>query len=373
MQKPVSLMLYSALVAAPLGAQEPAPAPSGIGDIYIPAEPLNRSAPTYPASSLSSRREGWVLVSFIISEEGEVIEPMIEDSSNPDFDAPTLRAIRKWRYKPATVDGTPVEQSMVQTMIRYKLADAKGASSSFVKKYRAAYALIAAKNVAEAAPLVQELEKGEQNYYETAWFWWLKYAYLDTMGTAQPEALMQALDKALGSSETEDDAYLQPDVFVAASQRLYAMRARSGDLSGALAVYERLKASNTAKRSKLYKDVVASLEPSHSEILSLVAGPRVLRQTARVDEHNYWVHRMLRRSFALADVRNGKLDVVDVRCSRANRRFVSLPENAVLKIPDTWGDCGVYVKGDEGTTFAFEEYPAGYADAADPAQLAPAN
>ena len=77
------------------------------------------------------------------------------------------------------------------------------------------------------------------------------------------------------------------------------------------------------------------------------------------------------RSFAFGDVQGGKLDVVDVRCTRANRRFVALPENAVLKIPDTWGDCSVYIKGVEGTEFTFDEYPAEYANAIDPAQVAP--
>ncbi len=367
-----SLVLCGALFAADAAAQ-PAPSPEGRNDVYITAEPLQRTPPNYPLRALNDRREGWVTVSFIISEEGDVIEPMIEDSSSADFDATTLRAIKSWRYKPATLGGRPVEQSMVQTTIYYKMQDAKGASAQFIKKYRSMYPLIAAKNFAEAGPLLQELDEGELNFYEEAWLWWLKYVYLDATGTADPDALMAALRKALGSTGNENDDYLEPDIFVAASQRLYVLQARAGDLSGAVAAFKRLEASKTAKRSKLYKEVVESLEPSYREITSLVAGDKVLRQTARVDEHNYWVHRMLRRSFAFGDVQGGKLEVVDVRCTRANRRFVSLPENAVLKIPDTWGDCSVYIKGAEGTKFTFDEYPAAYAAAVDPEQVAPTN
>jgi len=367
-----SLVLCGALFAAGAAAQ-PAAVSDGRNDVYVTAEPLKRTPPNYPSSALSDRREGWVTVSYIISEEGEVIEPMIEDSSSADFDAATLRAIKSWRYKPATLGGRPIEQSMVQTTIYYKIQDAKGASAKFVKKYRSMYPLIAAKNFAEAGPLLQELDQGELNFYEEAWLWWLKYVYLDATGTADPDALIAALRKALGSSGNENDDYLEPDVFVAASQRLYVLQARAGDVSGAVAAFKRLEASKTAKRSKLYKDVVASFEPSYREIMSLVAGDKVLRQTARVDEHSYWVHRMLRRSFGFGDVQGGKVEVVDVRCTRANRRFVSLPENAVLKIPDTWGDCSVYVKGVEGTKFTFDEYPATYATAVDPEQIAPTN
>ncbi len=364
------LMLCGALFAAGAAAQ-PVPPPDTRADVYIPAEVVKKTPPNYPTNALNLRREGWVLVSFIISEDGAVIEPMIEDSSSPDFDATTLRAIRSWRYKPAMLGGKPVEQSMVQTIIRYQLQDAKGATAPFVKKYRAVYPMIAAKNFAGAGPLVQELEKGELNYYEETWLWWLKYVYLDAMGTAESGALIDALRKALGSSGAATDDYLEPDVFVSASQRLYVLEVRRGDFSEAVAAFKRLEASTTAKRSKVYKDVLASLEPSYREVMNLVAGSKVLAETARVDEHNYWVHRMLRRSFAFGDVQGGKLEVVDVRCTRANRRFVAMPENAVLKIPDAWGDCSVYIKGDEGTTFAFEEYPADYASAVDPAQLAP--
>ena len=364
----VALVLCGALLAAAAAAQEPASPPD---DIYIPAEPLDRAAPNYPARALNNRREGWVRVSFIISEEGEVIEPMIEDSSHPDFDESALRAIERWRYRPATIGGRPVEQSMVETMIRYKIQEANGATPKFTQQYRKIYALIAANNVAEAGPLLQELEAGPLNFYEEAWFWWMKYVYLDATGTAEPAAQMEALSKALGSSDREDDVYLPPDVYVAASQRLLLLRARDGDFSGAVTVFQRLTASKTARKSKVFNDVVASLEPVYREITGLVAGPTVLKQTARVAEHDYWVHRMLRRSFAVGDVQGGELDVVDVRCTRANRRFVSLPEDAVLKIPDTWGDCSVYIKGDIGTTFAFEEYPDGFASAADPAQVAP--
>jgi len=70
---------------------------------------------------------------------------------------------------------SPVEQSMVETTIVYQLEAAKGASPQFVKKYRAVYPMIAAKNLTEAGPLMQEIEKGDLNYYAQAWLWWLKY------------------------------------------------------------------------------------------------------------------------------------------------------------------------------------------------------
>ena len=133
----ILLVSCSALMAAAAAAQEPAPAP---GDNYTPAAPILRVAPKYPEAALRRGREGWAKVSFIITENGSILEPMIEDSSHPDFDEPTLRAIETWRFKPATQDGKPVEQSMVQTLIRYQIEGGggdigrAGATAKFVEK-----------------------------------------------------------------------------------------------------------------------------------------------------------------------------------------------------------------------------------------------
>jgi TonB family protein len=369
--KQISSLLCGALLASNATAQEPAPSPDQRDNTYIQAAALKRMAPSYPQAALSAGREGWVTLSFVISEEGKVIEPMIEDSSNRVFDASALQAVESWTYIPATVGGKPVEQSMVKTTIRYQLEDGRGARPQFIRKYRSIRDLILAHEFPEAGRSLEELEHGTLNYYEDAWLWWLKYVYLEASGTTDPDARMVALRKALGSTETEDDNYLESDVFVSASQNLYVLRVRSGDFSGAISVFERLKASKSAQRSKLYKDVVGALEPTYQQMMNAVAGPNVLRQKATVDEHNYWFHRMLRRSFSFGDVRNGNLDIVDLRCTRANRRLTSLPADAVLKIPDDWGDCSVYIKGDPGTTFSYEEYAADAANTIDPSAIAP--
>jgi hypothetical protein len=41
-------------------------------------------------------------------------------------------------------------------------------------------------------------------------------------------------------------------------------------------------------------------------------------------------------------------------------------------MPQSWGDCGVYIRGDTGTTFTFHEYPASYAGTAPVDVAAPA-
>lgn len=343
----------------PVAAQDAPSASAPVASVYVPASPLERERPRYPSRAYSQRREGWAQVSFVISKEGEVIEPMIERSSHADFDQPTLRAIRGWRYQPATVDGEPVEQSMVQTIIRYQLDGTDGASGVFVAKFRRIDSLIRDGKLEEAESLIAELEQGQLNFYEVAWLGWLWSVYLDTKGDADPEALKRSLGRALIESETGVGSYLEPDVFVLASQRLYALHVESAEYGSAVTVFEHLQAATDAQReSKLYGDVLASLGDVQRRIMQLVAGPRVMRLTGRIDSSSYyWVHRLLRREFALGDVQGGYLELVDVRCSQATRRFPATAD-ATFKIPESWGDCSVYIKGDAGATFAFEEYPS---------------
>lgn len=72
----------------------------------------------------------------------------------------------------------------------------------------------------------------------------------------------------------------------------------------------------------------------------------------------YWVHGLVRRLFSVANV-SGRIDAVDLRCTQGTRRYVSIPDSEVWQVPESWGECGMYVKGEPGTTFTFAEHPVG--------------
>jgi TonB family protein len=50
-----------------------------------------------------------VKVSFIIGADGRVHSPLILQSGGPAGDRNVLRAVRAWRYRPATCNGVPTE------------------------------------------------------------------------------------------------------------------------------------------------------------------------------------------------------------------------------------------------------------------------
>ncbi|MBI3884464.1 MAG: energy transducer TonB [Opitutae bacterium] len=72
------------------------------------AVPVRTVSPEMPASFRREGSSGLVTVSFEIDEQGNVKEPKVEKSTHRELEEPTLKALKKWKFKPATQDGTPV-------------------------------------------------------------------------------------------------------------------------------------------------------------------------------------------------------------------------------------------------------------------------
>jgi len=92
-----------------------------IGDVVVfrpdalDNSPRTRSqvAPTYPAAERSGGITGDVLVEFIVDESGRVQHAHILQSTHSAFEAPTLRAIDKWRFEPGKKNNRAVRFRMV--------------------------------------------------------------------------------------------------------------------------------------------------------------------------------------------------------------------------------------------------------------------
>ena len=82
------------------------------GDIAIAREltPLVRVPPEYPMSALSRRIEGFVIMSFTVTETGSVIDAeVLRAEPEGVFERAALRAVSRFKYQPQFVDGKPVQ------------------------------------------------------------------------------------------------------------------------------------------------------------------------------------------------------------------------------------------------------------------------
>ena len=69
-------------------------------------EATDRVAPAYPDSARAAGIEGTVTVKALVGSDGSVMRVEV-GSSVPGLDAAALAAVKKWHFKPATVDGRP--------------------------------------------------------------------------------------------------------------------------------------------------------------------------------------------------------------------------------------------------------------------------
>ncbi len=98
------------------GEATPTPAPkkirvsSGVSDGLL----KKKVAPTYPWKAKAKGIQGDVLLQIVIAKDGR-ISKMTVISGDPLLTAAAVDAVKKWVYKPYTLDGQPVE---VETTVK---------------------------------------------------------------------------------------------------------------------------------------------------------------------------------------------------------------------------------------------------------------
>lgn len=81
--------------------------------------------PVYPAAALKKGIEGWVEVSFNVTQNGTVEDVEVRNSSPAEvFDDAAVRAVRQWRFEPVARNGVIVEQKAI-TRLRFSPAQAQ--------------------------------------------------------------------------------------------------------------------------------------------------------------------------------------------------------------------------------------------------------
>jgi TonB family protein len=76
--------------------------------------------PMYPARALAGKVQGWVELTFTVTEKGIVKEVSVQAASNPGvFDDTAIKAVSQWRYQPVLRDGKPAP---VHSIVRIRFA-----------------------------------------------------------------------------------------------------------------------------------------------------------------------------------------------------------------------------------------------------------
>ena len=85
----------------------------GSGDLDSPPMPVNRLPPVYPAALLGKGLGGRVVVTCQVDATGQVSSARIRQSSgHPELDKAALAAVGKWKFKPGTKGGRPIQATL---------------------------------------------------------------------------------------------------------------------------------------------------------------------------------------------------------------------------------------------------------------------
>src|SRR5262249_55805591 len=87
---------------------------------FTPAEVVDKPRPRYPSQALDNWSEGWVLFEYEITAMGEPRGITVIDALGPkDFVKVATEALSRWRFKPATRNGTRVDQFLEHASILF--------------------------------------------------------------------------------------------------------------------------------------------------------------------------------------------------------------------------------------------------------------
>lgn len=107
-----AILEAAAAVAAPAA---PAPAPG-----TVEAQVLERIEPVYPPEcEAEAKANEAVTLAFTITPGGAVVSERVSSTTNPCFDRAALNALKRWRFSPRTVDGSPRPAFEQQVTLRF--------------------------------------------------------------------------------------------------------------------------------------------------------------------------------------------------------------------------------------------------------------
>lgn len=98
-------------VAPPPSAPPSAPAQASAS---TSAQPIHSPRPRFPPRALQRGESGSILLQVQVDAQGNPAEvDVVQSSRSRDLDREAVRAVRQWRFRPATRDGAPIASKVL--------------------------------------------------------------------------------------------------------------------------------------------------------------------------------------------------------------------------------------------------------------------
>ena len=317
----------------------------------IYAKPVVRPAPVYPASQLRRGNQGWVELNYVVTKEGEVIEPVVEASSGSRaFERAAINAVKRFGYEPALLDGEPIQQCKTAVRITFAIdGSERGVSKRFRSQYRKMSAAVDRGEIDSASKELElAFETDGLTLGEVSWLWTLNARIAGIQGDKKQQLI--AVRRALAGSEKWIPVKLRIELL----KNRFVLEILQGNYPAAMRAYTLLK--------RVYDVNTSKFDPIAESIRTLAESEKLLVKAAEIGGDgscdscvSQWQYQPLRRAIEITEI-DGKLENLELRCEW--QRYVDeAREGVAWEIPDSWGKCNVIVHGEAGSTFKLVELP----------------
>ena len=86
-------------------------------DGIVPPKLLSRIEPEFPREAKKKNRLLTpIFAAMVVDKKGNTLDPEIVRSDNSDLDAYVIKALKQWKYEPASKDGKAVEYLIIITV-----------------------------------------------------------------------------------------------------------------------------------------------------------------------------------------------------------------------------------------------------------------
>lgn len=303
--------------------------------------------PKFPKKSLKDATEGWVLLEYAVAADGKVRDVAAIDAIGPRyFVNAAIEATTEWRYKAATRNGAPTDQTLYQTSVLFVFEDSGRSTAhvEFVRKYNRARDLLNDGNTDEAIELLEMAFKGRLNLYEAA-----MGSFALALGFSQKKDWPRAL-YYIRHAVINDRQYLVEGTRVPALTTQLELEFRNGNYTEALCAYDRLRTldaatakgeSPAAKMAAQIKTALGAKEP--------LAIDATLSTHPLVDGTGIWRHRLLRSKFSFTEIK-GNVKSFKLACV-GSTMAAAVTLSTQWTVPEKAGACILRVDGDPGASF----------------------
>ncbi|MCE9522225.1 MAG: energy transducer TonB [Alphaproteobacteria bacterium] len=318
---------------------------------FAPAVLVTRSPPVFPESDAASESEGWFRLGFTIDAEGETKDVVVLDQVGSAGMAKAARqAVARWKYKPATQDGQPIEQhaNSAEIVFRAKHVGNAPIHEEVVANYDEGRGLVAEGKYAEGIAVLERTFELPVTLYEQAKLSFaLAFAY---ERSNDPSRALVHIRHAV----IEGGRYLEKTVVPAAQRMRMRLEVAKGNFHYAacaapLPATDNFDATGADRKAtmKVLDDAMrrlASAEPLVVDAaLTKLSGAR----------GGLWEHPLSRRKFKFSsftgEVREFRLSCVTQMTDGP------VNETAQWSVPRAAGPCILRVSGEVGASFKLIE------------------